>query len=108
MSTRTFKALSIVTNVKQGELVKRLIEENEELKEKNYILQELNVAMKMEEKVLRKEYVYVTDRFVPINFKTYCEECDECYSVWNGLVNGRINFDLCKHCELREWEEDEE
>ena len=35
MSTRTFKALSIVTNVKQGELVKRLIEENEKLKEKN-------------------------------------------------------------------------
>ena len=32
MTTRTFKALSIVTNVKQGELIKQLIKENEEIK----------------------------------------------------------------------------
>ena len=31
-STKTFKALSIVANVEQGELIKRLIKENEHLK----------------------------------------------------------------------------
>jgi len=41
MSTRTFKALSIVTNVKQGELIKRLLQENGEIKALRYKLKQM-------------------------------------------------------------------
>jgi hypothetical protein len=54
MSIRTFKALSIVCNEKQGELVKRLIEENEMLKEQVIISE-------MKEEYYRKAFCSVVE-----------------------------------------------
>ena len=61
MSTLAFKALSIVTNVKQGELVKRLIEENEKLMDKIEDLRMEVQNLEMEAQYFREAYIAILE-----------------------------------------------
>tara|TARA_R110000744_G_scaffold9902_3_gene31374 strand:- start:412 stop:675 length:264 start_codon:yes stop_codon:yes gene_type:complete len=84
-SIQTFKALSVVTNVKQGELIKKLIEENNKLKK---IEKLWNERKEKEELVQERNEEFLEDNSMSI--------CEECFAITHDDLP---EFEECECCE---------